>query len=143
MAETQVGMEKVLLRFTLIELAWTMQPMPKQAIMPKIAKAVASQRQFWLKPFLMKYMAPPTQLPAGVFSRKWTESKTSENFVIMPTNAVTHIQNKAPGPPMAIAVATPTMLPVPMSAARAVIKAFHGEISPSVDLSLRPSHRHL
>jgi hypothetical protein len=41
----------------------------------------------------------------------------------MPTSAVIHIQNIAPGPPMAIAVATPAMLPVPTVAARAVIRA--------------------
>ena len=52
----------------------------------------------------------------------------------MPTRAVIHIQNRAPGPPMAMAVATPTMLPVPMSAAMAVIRAFQGDISPCSDL---------
>ena len=91
----------------------------------------------------MKYMAPPTQLPAGVFSRKCTESSTSENLVIMPTRAVTHIQNSAPGPPSAMAVATPTILPVPISAAKAVIRAFQGETSPCSDWCLRPCHRHL
>ena len=33
---------------------------------------------------------------------------------------MTHIQKMAPGPPLMIAVATPTMLPVPMVAASAV-----------------------
>ena len=33
----------VLARFTLMELAWTMAPMPKQAIIPNTAKDVASQ----------------------------------------------------------------------------------------------------
>ena len=41
----------------------------------------------------------------------------------MPTSAVIHIQKSAPGPPMAIAVATPAMLPVPTVAASAVISA--------------------
>ena len=41
----------------------------------------------------------------------------------MPTSAVIHIQNSAPGPPIAIAVATPAMLPVPTVAASAVISA--------------------
>ena len=42
-----------------------------------------------------------------------------------------HIHTKAPGPPDTIAVATPTILPVPMVAAKAVVKAAKGEISPS------------
>ena len=41
----------------------------------------------------------------------------------MPTSAVIHIQNSAPGPPSAMAVATPAMLPVPTVAASAVISA--------------------
>ena len=45
------------------------------------------------------------------------------NFVAMPTSAVIHIQNSAPGPPSAMAVATPAMLPVPTVAASAVIIA--------------------
>ena len=48
----------------------------------------------------------------------------------IPTSAVIHIQNTAPGPPKKIAVATPAILPVPMVAASAVIKALNGVISP-------------
>ena len=48
-------------------------------------------------------------------------STASEYFVAMPTSAVIHIQNTAPGPPMAMAAATPTMLPLPMVAESAVI----------------------
>ena len=48
----------------------------------------------------------------------------------MPTSAVIHIQNTAPGPPSAMAVATPAMLPVPMVAASAVIRDWNGVISP-------------
>ena len=50
---------------------------------------------------------------------------------------VIHIQNSAPGPPMPMAVATPTMLPVPTVAARAVVKAWNWETSPSEPASLR------
>ena len=57
-------------------------------------------------------------------------STFSEKFVIMPKNAATHIQNTAPGPPMMMAVVTPTMLPVPTVAARAVETAWNGVISP-------------
>ena len=41
-------------------------------------------------------------------------------LVIMPSNAMTHIQKMAPGPPETMAVATPTILPVPMVPASAV-----------------------
>ena len=48
-----------------------------------------------------------------------------------------HIQNIAPGPPNAIAVATPAILPVPTVADIAVNNAERGDISPlplSLDL---------
>ena len=48
----------------------------------------------------------------------------------MPNAAEISIQTNAPGPPIASAVATPTMLPVPMVAASAVISAENGETSP-------------
>ncbi len=49
----------------------------------------------------------------------------------MPKTPVSHIQSTAPGPPAATAVATPTMLPVPMVAASAVISAPKWLMSPS------------
>src|SRR3954469_64760 len=49
----------------------------------------------------------------------------------MATNPYTHIQNSAPGPPETIAVATPAMLPVPIDAANAVMKAWNGVRAPS------------
>ena len=48
----------------------------------------------------------------------------------MPRNADTHIQNTAPGPPRAMAPATPAMLPVPTVAANAVVIACKGDTSP-------------
>ena len=48
----------------------------------------------------------------------------------MPTSAEIHIQKMAPGPPAVIAVATPTMLPVPMVPASAVASAWNWEIAP-------------
>ena len=140
---TQVGTEKDLSMLTAMALTCTRLPMPKQAMKPKMAKQVPSHFHFGPRPFLMKYMAPPTQRPAGVFSRYFTARMISENLVIMPTRAVTHIQKRAPGPPMAIAVATPTMLPVPISPARAVMSAFQGEISPFWDWCSRPCQRSL
>ena len=61
----------------------------------------------------------------------------------MPTKAVSHIQNNAPGPPNAIAVATPAILPVPIVAESEVIRALNGLISPSFELDLRPLHKSL
>ena len=47
-------------------------------------------------------------------------STFSEKIVIIPRSAETHIQKIAPAPPRVKAVATPTMLPVPMEPANAV-----------------------
>ena len=55
----------------------------------------------------------------------------------MPSRAEHHIQNTAPGPPMAIAPATPAMLPVPTVAASAVHTAWNGVIAPSEASFLR------
>ena len=57
------------------------------------------------------------------------------NAVIMPTKALTHSQNTAPGPPSVSAVATPAMLPVPTVAASAVHMAANGETPPLVRLA--------
>ena len=57
----------------------------------------------------------------------------------MPTSAVIHIQNTAPGPPSAMAVATPAMLPTPIVAARQVMSAENGLTSPGrLGSTLRP-----
>ena len=53
------------------------------------------------------------------------------NPVAIPTSATTHIQNTAPGPPMVMAMATPTMLPVPTREASPTAKAWKEEIPPS------------
>ncbi|UTN74147.1 hypothetical protein NMC42_20645 [Pseudomonas aeruginosa] len=42
----------------------------------------------------------------------------------MPTSAVTHIQNTAPGPPRVTAMPTPAMLPAPTRPARLSIRAW-------------------
>ena len=62
-------------------------------------------------------------------------NKHSEYLVAIPKKAATNIQNKAPGPPMCTAVATPTILPVPMVLAKAVHKAAKPVISPCLDSS--------
>ena len=60
----------------------------------------------------------------------------------MPTRAMIHIQNTAPGPPTAMAAATPAMLPLPTVPASTVERAWKGRSIPSpasAGLSLRNS----
>ena len=55
-------------------------------------------------------------------------SVDSTNAVAEPMRAISHIQNTAPGPPMAMAVATPARLPVPTRVATLTAKAWNDEI---------------
>lgn len=55
-------------------------------------------------------------------------------MVAIPKNAAIHIQKIAPGPPIAIAVAAPAILPVPTCAAIAVASAWKEDI-PSASAS--------
>ena len=55
----------------------------------------------------------------------------SENLEDNPKQAEIHIQTNAPAPPETIAVATPTIFPVPIVAASAVVNAENGDTSPS------------
>ena len=123
MPVSQCGTAKLEFIASAIEFDCTMLPMPKPARPPKSAKATPSHFQCAPRPFLIAYIGPPICSPWSSVSRKCTASSTSEYLVAMPTRAVIHIQNSAPGPPMAIAVATPAMLPVPTVAASAVISA--------------------
>ena len=68
-------------------------------------------------------MAPPCILPSGVRTRYLTAMRDSPYLVAIPNTPVIQHQNTAPGPPMKMAVPTPTMLPVPMVEARAVVSA--------------------
>ena len=76
------------------------------------------------------------QAPSVSTLRYLTASRPSEYFVAMPKKAATSIQKSAPGPPVPMAVATPTMLPVPTVAASAVQSAAKLETSPSPSFSL-------
>ncbi len=62
------------------------------------------------------------------------------NADALPKNAINHIQKIAPGPPIAIAVATPTMFPVPTRPEIAKEKAWKGVI-PLSDFSPLNSKR--
>ena len=59
----------------------------------------------------------------------------SAYFVAMPNTPVSHIHSTDPGPPRAMAVPTPTILPVPMVEDSAVVKAPNWDTSPSVPSS--------
>jgi len=55
----------------------------------------------------------------------------------MAKSPLAHIQKTAPGPPIAMAVATPAMFPLPMAPASMVIIDCQGEISPAAPASPR------
>ena len=65
------------------------------------------------------------------YDGNFTARSASEYFVVIPRSADTHIQNIAPGPPIRRAVATPTILPVPISAASVVQSVANGDTSPA------------
>ena len=90
---------------------------------------------FHPRPRSRAYIGPPSIVPSLVFTRYFTASRPSEYFVAMPSTPVIQHHSTAPGPPKATAVATPTMLPVPMVAASDVAKAPNWLTSPSAPSS--------
>ena len=76
------------------------------------------------------YIGPPTHLPSEARILYFIANMFSLQQVIIPRIADIHIQKTVPGPPAQIAVAIPTMLPVPRLAARAEERAAKGEIPP-------------
>ena len=68
-------------------------------------------------------MGPPEIDPSGKVSLYLCAKVTSTNLVVIPKNAVIHIQKIAAGPPRNIANATPPMLPVPTVPESAVERA--------------------
>jgi hypothetical protein len=111
-----------------------MLPIPNEAMTVKSAKTTPSH--FRPSPFSSAYIGPPSMVPSSVLTRYFTASSASLYFVAMPRTPVSHIQSTAPGPPRLTAVATPTMLPVPMVAASAVVSAANGLTSPAAPGSL-------
>ena len=109
-------------------LACTVQPIPKAASAVKKAKSTAIH--FQPSPFSRAYIGPPSILPFFVFTRYLMASKPSAYFVEIPNTPVSQHHSTAPGPPRAIAVATPTILPVPMVAASAVASEPNCDTSP-------------
>ena len=107
--------------------------MPKAARAVNIAKIIASHLA--CSPRSSANMGPPSIRPSLVLTLYLTARRPSEYFVAMPKKPVIQHHSTAPGPPSATAVATPTILPVPRVAARAVASAPNCETSPLEPLS--------
>ena len=75
------------------------------------------------------YIGPPDISPRSLTSLYLIANIHSENLEDNPKQAEIHIQTNAPAPPETIAVATPTIFPVPIVAARAVVNAENGDTS--------------
>ena len=115
-----------------IELACVILPIPNEASNANIANKPAKSLpgSLSLNAALIEYIGPPSISPFSFLTRYFVASAHSANFVVIPNAAEIHIHTNAPGPPATIAVATPTILPVPIVDANAVISAEKGEISP-------------
>ena len=108
-------------------LAFMMHRVPKS---PATANVTASHFHLSPSPCVIMCMGPPAYLPSGVRVRYLIASTPSWYLVHMPTRALTHIQNTAPAPPMAIAIATPAMLPIPTVAATTEASAWAELMAP-------------
>ena len=109
--------------------ACTMQPMPKPQSDASSANSMPAQRA--CKPRSSAYIAPPIMLPFSLLTRYLTPMMVSAYFVAIPNTPVSHIHSTEPGPPRAMAVPTPTMLPVPIVDDSAVVSAPNWDTSPS------------
>ena len=119
-------------------LLWGMFPEP--SVLNTVATAKNTASHFMFRPRSMKYIGPPAISPLSSLTRYLWEMVTSTNLVVMPTNAVAHIQNKAAGPPRKMANATPPTFPVPTVPDRAVESAWRWVVSPSASARVwRPS----
>ena len=116
-------------------------PIPNDAITANNAKNHARTAPSFLffSPFFIVYIGPPLISPFSFTSRYLIASIHSLNLEVSPNAAEIHIHTSAPGPPETIAVATPTIFPVPIVAASAVVSAENGETSPSPRLFVRAS----
>ena len=139
--DSQVGTLKVAFNAPDIEFPCVMFPIPNEATTAKNAKSHAKTAPSFLFfiPFFIVYIGPPLISPFSFTSRYLMASIHSENFDVSPKAAEIHIHTSAPGPPETIAVATPTILPVPIVAASAVVSAENGDTSPSPLLFVRAS----
>ena len=116
-----------------MELPCVPLPIPKQAKPANSANRMPSH--FCFRPLSRAYIGPPI-IPPSLPLTLYLIAKTASPYLeAIPKQPVSHTQNTAPGPPDAIAVATPTILPVPMVAASAVASAPKPDTSPSASLS--------
>ena len=76
-----------------------------------------------LRPLATTNIGPPCGLSGSDVSRKSIDCVTSVLLSAMPTKPTIHIQNTAPGPPIAMAIATPAILPRPTVAESAAESA--------------------
>ena len=132
MPHTESGIPKEVFSAFEIEFACERLPMPNEASVANSANSHprALPNLLFLKPRFMVYIGPPDISPFSLTVLYLIESMHSLNFVVSPKQAEIHIQTSAPGPPANIAVATPTILPVPIVAASAVMRALNGDTSP-------------
>ena len=106
-----------------MELDWVMFPMPKEAVTARRANRVPRILPgFPGKACRQVYMGPPALCPFWFFPLYFTESMLSTSFVAIPTMLVATIQNRAPGPPSTMAMATPIILPMPRVVASSVVR---------------------
>ena len=80
-------------------------------------------------------MAPPRTVPSSLNLRYLIPSVISANLEAMPKMAAIIIQNRAPGPPTTIAVATPAIFPEPTMAETLVMAAWKEVSSPFAGFS--------
>ena len=95
----------------------------RQPIKPAKQKKEAKNFHCLPSPSTITYIGPPCISPAESFPLYIIAKVQVKYFVTTPTNALTHIQKTAPGPPTFMAIATPAILPIPTVAAKAVDKA--------------------
>ena len=120
-----------------IALVCTADPMPKMVKQANTLNQMAANlaHQGTLPSGLLKRcshtcMAPPIISPLESITRCFMEMNTSVYLVAMPSTPVSHIHSTAPGPPERMAVATPTMEPVPKVEASEVTMAPKFDTSP-------------
>ena len=128
----QTGILNVSFSAAEIEFACVKLPIPNEA--NTVNKANKNPIKFptllFLNACFIVYIGPPDISPFSFTTRYLIASIHSANFEVSPKQAEIHIHTNAPGPPNTIAVATPTIFPVPIVAANAVINAENGDISP-------------
>src|SRR5690606_42119409 len=103
-----------------------MLPIPNAVTEVNAANKIASH--FLFIPRSSTYIGPPAIEPSGIFTLYLTARRASTYFVAIPNTPVSHIHKTAPSPPDASAVASPTIIHVPIVATIPDIKDPHRHI---------------